>query len=383
LNEDDRDRRETPEGASVGPSGPPGGETPGPPGPPAGEPAAPSGPPAGETPAPQGSPGEAPGPQGSSGETPGPQSPPGESRAPVESGSGPAVEGVVRDAVRPRADGSSGEPGGSLKGEETVGEILHAARERLGRTLESMSQETKIPKQMLQYLETDNYEALPAKVYSKSFLRTYGTALDLDIHYILNKYDIQTGQTHKSRGDHWEIETEVVEEKLRSPNIVKRLLIPAAVVVVIAVLIVKFAGKGEDKGAPPKQVALQEELLAKKPVPAQEPAKSDVEPAASPASVEPMELMIVANPTDSCWFELMTVSVVEQQPETTISRFTLPPGRSRTFQATDEFFFKKVGNAGGFVMELNGSKLPTLGKKGRVITNYRITRDNLPKGKKD
>jgi hypothetical protein len=34
-------------------------------------------------------------------------------------------------------------------------------------------------------------------------------------------------------------------------------------------------------------------------------------------------------------------------------------------------------------MELNGATLPTLGKKGRNITNYRITRDNLPKTKKE
>ncbi len=42
------------------------------------------------------------------------------------------------------------------KGEETVGEILLAARERMGQTLEFMSQETKIPKQMLQYLNVSD-----------------------------------------------------------------------------------------------------------------------------------------------------------------------------------------------------------------------------------
>jgi len=269
------------------------------------------------------------------------------------------------------------------KGEETVGEILLAARERIGQTLEFMSQETKIPKQMLQYLETDNYEALPAKVYSKGFLRTYALALDLEVQYILNKYEVQTGQTHRSKGDHWEIESEVIEEKLRSPNVLKRYVIPAAVILILAILFIKLVGKREEKAEPPKQIDLREELLDKKTVPVAEPAKQEPEPAEARAAVEPMELSIVANPTDSCWFELMSVSVVEQQPETTINRFTLPPGRARTFQATEEFYFKKVGNAGGFVMELNGSRLPTLGRKGRVITDYRITRDYLPKVKKD
>ena len=284
---------------------------------------------------------------------------------------------------KPAADTSAADKSAFPKGEETVGEILLAARERMGQTLEFMSQETKIPKQMLQYLETDNYEALPAKVYSKSFLRTYALTLDLDVQYILNKYEVQTGQTHRSKGDHWEIETEVVEEKLRSPNLLKRYVVPAAVILVLAVVLIKLSGSREEKAEPPKRIDLSQELLEKKSVPAVEPARRETESSEAQAAVEPMELAIVANPTDSCWFDLMTVSIVEQQPETTINLFTLPPGRSRTFQATEEFYFRKVGNAGGFVMELNGSKLPTLGKKGKVIMNYRITRDNLPKAKKD
>ncbi|MDD4856635.1 MAG: DUF4115 domain-containing protein [Candidatus Krumholzibacteria bacterium] len=292
-------------------------------------------------------------------------------------------EAAKSENEKPPGDKPSDDKPAFPKGEETVGEILLAARERMGQTIEFMSQETKIPKQMLQYLETDNYEALPAKVYSKSFLRTYALALDLDAQYVLNKYEVQTGQTHKSKGDHWEIESEVVEEKLRSPNLLKRYMIPAAIIVLLVVFIVKFAGRREEKTEPPKQIDLKEELLEGKSSQAVEPAKQVLEPAEAQAAVEPMELGIIANPTDSCWFELVAISIVEQQPETTISRFTLQPGRSRTFEATEEFFFRKVGNAGGFVMELNGSKLPTLGKRGRVITNYRITRENLPKGKKD
>jgi cytoskeletal protein RodZ len=312
-------------------------------------------------------------PMDSSGEQPVDQSPEGSGR--------PSAGESAESKPEERAAGATGEKLASLKGEETVGEILFAARERLAQTLEFMSQETKIPKQTLQYLETDNYEALPAKVYAKSFLRAYATALGLDIQHILNKYEVQTGQTHRSKGDHWEIETEVVEEKLRSPNVLKRYVIPAVIVVALVILVVKLAGRKEDKAEPPRQIDLKQELLESKPATAEEPAARESEPAETPA--EPMELNIVANPTDSCWFDLMTVSIVEQQPETTINRFTLPPGRARAFQATEEFYFIKVGNAGGFVMELNGSKLPTLGRKGKVIINYRITRDNLPRGKKD
>ena len=264
-----------------------------------------------------------------------------------------------------------------LKTEETVGELLLAARERSGRSLEFMSEETKIPKQNLQYLETDNFEAIPAKVYVKGFLRTYANALGLDVQHILSKYEVQTGQTHKTKGDHWEIEAEVVEEKLASPKLLPRILVPAAIVIVVVILVLKLGGKKEEeKVEPPRPTDLKEELLRKEP----EPQK--VEVAEQPAAVEPMELKLVAGPTDSAWIELLAVSIVEQAPETTAYRFMLPLGRSRSFQATEEFVFKKVGNAGGIALELNGAKLPALGKKGKVITDHRITRQDLPRGKR-
>jgi cytoskeleton protein RodZ len=300
---------------------------------------------------------------------------------PVGTGSG---DSSPRNGSKHPFEGKPGAPADQsayLRSEETIGEMLLAARERLGQTLEYMSQETKIPKPMLQYLETDNYEALPAKVYARSFLRTYATALGLDAQHLLSKFEVHTGQTHRSKGDHWEIESEIVEERIRSPLILKRVIIPAVIGIALIIVLVKFAGKREHRVEPVAPPSLMEEILSRKPgrQPEQSPKSEQAEPQ---SGAEPMELHVASNPTDSCWFELVTVSVVEQQPETTTTKFTLLPGQSRTFEATEEFFFKKVGNAGGFVMELNGSKLPTLGKKGKVITNYKITRENLPKDKK-
>jgi len=298
-------------------------------------------------------------------------------------GAASAGDGTARGE---KAHDAADEKPASLKTEETVGEILLAARERQGQTLEFMSQETKIPKQMLQYLETDNYEALPAKVYARSFLRTYTESLGLDVQHILGKYEFQTGQTHRSKGDHWEVETEIVEEKLQSPFALKRYIIPAIIAIIAILLIVKLAGGAggsREKVEVPQQVGLTEEILNPKPAAVAEPKSRETEPADSERALEPMELVISANPTDSCWFELVLVDIVGDQPERTTHQFTLPPGATRSFQATEEFIFKKVGNAGGFVMDLNDSRLPTLGKRGKVITDYIITRENLPKGKKN
>lgn len=292
------------------------------------------------------------------------------------------------EKTRGPAPGPGSETGALLRSEETVGEMLLAARERAGQTLEYMSTETKIPKHMLQYLETDNFEALPAKVYVKSFLRTYAEALDLDPQHVLGKYELQTGQTHRTKGDHWEIESEVVEEKLRSPVLLRRIVIGAIVVIVAAVVIVKLATRrGEPAGEEPARAIggdLRQELLDRR----AEPPVVAVPATEAPAAAEtretrgPMELVISANPTDTCWIELETISIVDQATERTDYTFSLQPGRSRSFQATEEFRFLKIGNAGGIVLELDGTKLPTLGKKGKVITNYSVTRENLPKGER-
>ena len=118
---------------------------------------------------------------------------------------------------------------------------------RGGLTLEAISQESKIPVMTLQHLETDNFEAIPAKVYATGFLRTYGQILGLDPAQLINKYEIQTGQTHKSRGDLWEIEEEVVEEKLDSPHLFRKFVIPVIVVIGLIIVLWKIFG-GRDEG---------------------------------------------------------------------------------------------------------------------------------------
>jgi cytoskeletal protein RodZ len=267
-----------------------------------------------------------------------------------------------------------------LSTEETVGEILLAARERRGLSLEEVSQESRIAAKNLEYLETDNFEALPAKVYVRGFLRTYAAFLGLDVEHLLNKYEVQSGQTHKSKGDLWEIEAEVVEEKLGSANIMKRILLPAiAIVVLLVVLFFTFLRKSAERAEPPQRPTIEERLPGETGS-AQQAAKQPVEETREPvqeASLSPMELRIAANPTDSTWFELITISTVEQRPETTSYNFLLLPGRVRSFEATDAFLLKKIGNAGGFVMELNGQRLPLVGRKGRVVHDFKITREDI------
>jgi len=290
-----------------------------------------------------------------------------------------------------------------LSSEQTVGEIFLQARKKANLSLEDVSEETKIPKGMLEHIETDNFDAMPAKVYARGFIKSYAQMLGLDADYILNKYEVQTGQTHTSKGDRWEIETEVVEEVVAPPKILKKVII-GAVIVVVAILLIKLAFHKRENIKSPRIPNLKEEVLGKEEQqntssPSQEKANEPnrssvsnvtenkhaaVEQAVAiskPAPQETMKLMITANPGDSTWFDIAAISTKAGVPETLNYNFLLLPGEKRTFEATWNFLLKKVGNAGGFRMDLNGNELPTLGKRGAVRSNIVIDKNGLSKAR--
>jgi cytoskeleton protein RodZ len=290
-----------------------------------------------------------------------------------------------------------------FKGDQTVGEILLSCRERAGLTLEYVSQETKVPRKMLEYLETDNFEAIPAKVYVKGFLRSYADLLGLDANLILSKYEVQTGQTHISKGDLWEIETEIVEEKLQSPQIVRLVVLPAIVVIAAVIVIVRVGMREKTVVEPPSMGSILEEVSDREEVPLGVPVdslgedegegegKDDMNDeiqdlTAPPPEIqgEPVEqatltLELIAHPNERTWFDILTVSSVAERPETTAFDFILFPGESKTINATDAFILLTVSNAGGFTMKLNGRELPSLGDLSDVKQGVVITRDDLPK----
>ncbi len=61
-----------------------------------------------------------------------------------------------------------------------LGDTLREARQRLGLTLSEVESATRIRRRYLEALEVEDFDALPAPVYVKGFLRTYARYLGLD-----------------------------------------------------------------------------------------------------------------------------------------------------------------------------------------------------------
>lgn len=69
-----------------------------------------------------------------------------------------------------------------------MGEMLRAARDQAGLSLEAVASATRIPRRNLIALETDNLDALPAEPFSRGLIRVYTRALGVPEEPVLNAY---------------------------------------------------------------------------------------------------------------------------------------------------------------------------------------------------
>ncbi|MBI5202308.1 MAG: DUF4115 domain-containing protein [Elusimicrobia bacterium] len=70
-----------------------------------------------------------------------------------------------------------------------IGSTLRQARIRRGQSLEVVSQQTRIPKKMLEALETNRFEEFPAIVYLRGFLKNYCDHLDVEFDPLWTQID--------------------------------------------------------------------------------------------------------------------------------------------------------------------------------------------------
>jgi hypothetical protein len=82
--------------------------------------------------------------------------------------------------------------------EEATGQFLKSAREALGLDLSTISEETKIGCTMLEYIESERLDRLPAPVYLKNFTLQIARCLGLDEEKVARTYlaRIRRLQTH-------------------------------------------------------------------------------------------------------------------------------------------------------------------------------------------
>lgn len=171
------------------------------------------------------------------------------------------------------------------EGSETLGSILATAREGLGLTVEQMAAELRVESRLLKALEEDRFEALPAPVFVKGYLRHLSSRFGLEYDDLLQRY---TGQTNTQDAPVTYSEPIPEESRFLAP-----LLIGALVLILgIPALWFTWAGRDlisdvvspdvEEPVTPPAQIEPVQEEASALPNPA-----NAVGPAAQPPALEP------------------------------------------------------------------------------------------------
>ena len=119
---------------------------------------------------------------------------------------------------------------------KTIGEVLRLARTNQGLTLEELQKKTEIQLDMLKAMEADDFDQLPSPFYTRSFLRKYAWAVELDERIVLDAYDSGNMITYE--------EVDVDEEELtgrrRSSKKSKTSFLPLFYFILFALSIVIF-----------------------------------------------------------------------------------------------------------------------------------------------
>lgn len=131
-------------------------------------------------------------------------------------------------------------------GDNTVGEMLRKAREAKKLTVEQVHRETKISVEVIESLEQDDYGSFASETYLKGFLRNYGSFLGLEPNALWAMISRKSAPS-ESGAAYWDTEESVREERLSSPRIFKRFILPVMIVIIIvlALLLIREHRKVE------------------------------------------------------------------------------------------------------------------------------------------
>ena len=118
---------------------------------------------------------------------------------------------------------------------KTIGEVLRLARISQGLSLEELQRKTDIQLDMLEALESDDFDKLPSPFYARSFLRKYAWAVELDENLVLDAYDSGSMITYE------EVDVDEIElSGRRRSNRKKRSLLPLFYFVLFSLSILIF-----------------------------------------------------------------------------------------------------------------------------------------------
>lgn len=311
-----------------------------------------------------------------------------------------------------------------------IGPALKEAREARHISIEEIASATKIVPRYLEALENDRFDLMPGGFFVKGIIRTYAKAVGLDPDEVLGRYRAAglLGEPEPRRRFALKApapapdpreeaparpagtagpdahETDLAVEDAPRPRLseaARRRLFglawrTLAALLLVAVLVILWSNRRprapEEKpatAAPTEPAA----AAAQTPVPAPQGQDGTAGPdaaAATPAgaTVKPAPPVAEPLPAPAPGAEATVQGIeieISFQAETWINVLAdgvlkvegvFPPGATARTRAEAKLLIH-TGNAGGFTFLLNGRPAKPLGRSGQVLTDVKITPDNM------
>lgn len=258
----------------------------------------------------------------------------------------------------------------------SFGEELRREREIRGISLKEIADATKISKRFLEAIERNDHGNLPAPVFTRGFVREYARYVGLNAEEMVNRYNFAAANDDRiEKPPHVEKYPQTPVRDITPKPPPKRGIPPVYARVdrnLIAVFLIALALGGVAWWA--VQYRRDREVAAET-VPVA-PATVAAEPAALPVLPPPAPvrddstLRMVVEVLDNAWVTL-------EADGRTVVNAEMTRGERRTFEASEAFRFRTIGNAAGLRLTLNGTTIPALGEDGEVVKNRVFDREML------
>lgn len=269
---------------------------------------------------------------------------------------------------------------------DKAGERLKKIRLDKGISLEDVAKKTRVPLNILSSIEEDGFINLEP-VYIKGFIKIYCNYLGVAPSDFIT--ELKEPQVTMNLFD----EEEKASTFLR-PLPARREFpwrpVLAAVGVITALVMLILIGQGiaralkqraANADARPRIRAVKtvqsKKKTAEAPVQKKKPSVSQAasvrRAAASSVKPEQSGIRLGIHAADDCWMQVKTDGK-------TVFQSVLFRGRMESWTARDRIDLW-LGSAGAVELEVNGSRIPSLGRKGQVVKNIVISKDGLKVGK--
>ncbi len=239
----------------------------------------------------------------------------------------------------------------------TFGQWLRRQREVREITLREIADATKISLRYLQAFESDDFDALPASVFARGFLRQFAAYVGLDPDEAVNSFlQAMPDEDGLREGAQDELQT-VGGSDTQRLWLVGTIVVLLVLVVVLATL--WFRSRGAAGGGNPAADAVTE--APSTPVPIGSPAAAVVTPDRPPTTLvtasensgdddsgEGAPLVVTLEFSEECWVELEVDGGTSYVSELHVQ------GESLRVEARQRVRILTLGNPGGVRVEVNG-----------------------------